>query len=166
MARVGTSSRTHGLVLAALSLVTLALPFVMVTAMVGCGGSEAENQIAAANDSNLRRIGNLYKAYQLRHGNMGPENEQAFRDFMNQDLTPVRLERMQIDPNNIDGLFISEEDGQPLVIRYGVAGGLGTSEAVVFEQSGSGGQRQVGFSDGSVEAVDNARYDQLLSGGQ
>ena len=163
MDRVGTWPHAGRPIITVCSLVLSSLLLSSLTITVGCGGRDAESQIAAANDSNLRRIGNLYKAYQLRHGNKGPGSEEEFKTFLHQ-MPPVRLERMQVDPGDIDGLFISEEDGQPFVIRYGVDGGLGTSEAVVFEQNGSGGKRQVGFTDGSVEDVDASRYEQLLQG--
>ncbi len=134
--------------------------------IVGCGGGQdPASQIAAANNSNIRRLGNLYKAYQLRHGNQGPANEDGFKEFL-QGMSPARLEIMQVDPNNIDGLFVSEQDGQPFVVRYEVSGGIGSVDPVVFEQSGSDGRRQVGFTNGTVEEVDDARYDQLLNGGQ
>lgn len=84
------------------------------------------------------------------------------KEFLHQGISPTRLERMQVDPNNIEGLFVSDRDGQPFVVRYGVNGGLGAKDPVVFEAEGSGGMRQVGFTDGSVEEVDSARYDQLL----
>jgi hypothetical protein len=133
--------------------------------IVGCERQGPASQIAAANNSNIRRLGNLYKAYQLRNGNQGPADEAAFKKFLH-EMSPTRLERMQIDANNIDGLFVSERDGQPFVIRYKVSGGIGSVDPVVFEQNGSGGKRQVGFSDGSVEEVDQSRYDQLLQGGK
>ena len=72
---------------------------------------------------------------------------------------------MQVDPGNLDALFVSDRDGQPFVVRYGVSGGLGATDAVIFEQQGRNGKRQVGFTDGTVEEVDSARYDQLLQGG-
>ncbi len=142
------------------------LPVGLIVVVVGCGGGQdPASRIAAANDSNIRRLGNLYKAYQLRHGNQGPASEDAFKEFL-RGMPPARLEIMQVDPNDIDGLFVSEDDGKPFEVRYDVSGGIGSVEPVVFEQTGSGDQRQVGFTDGSVEEVDASRYEQLLQGGR
>ena len=46
---------------------------------------------------------------------------------------------MNIDANNLDGLFTSERDNKPFKIRYKVGGGRGSVDAVVFE---TGGQRR------------------------
>ena len=72
---------------------------------------------------------------------------------------------MQVDPNNIDGLFVSDRDGQPFVVRYGVDGGLGANDPVVFEAAGAMGSGRSALPTATVEEVDSARYDQLLKGG-
>ena len=67
-----------------------------------------------------------------------------------------------VDPNQLDALFMSERDGQPFQIKYEINSGLGAVVAVVFEQQGVEGMRAVGFTDGSVQSVDNEKYRQLL----
>lgn len=131
----------------------------------GCLQQDPASRIAAANNSNIRRLSNLYQACRLHNNNQGPKDQAELKSFLQHGMSATRLQRMQVDPDNIDGLFVSERDGQPFVIRYGVDGGLGAIDAVVFEQQGQGGKRQVGFTNGSVEEVDNARYDQLHKGG-
>lgn len=132
---------------------------------LGCGvNDDPASRIAAANDSNVRRLGNLYQAYRLRNSFQGPKDQAEFVAFLKQGMAPERLERMGVDPDDIEGLFISDRDGKPLVIRYGVDGGLGAVDAVVFEAEGRTGKRQVGFTDGSVQEVDDVRYQQLLEG--
>jgi hypothetical protein len=143
--------------------IRLLVLFGALTLILGCVQRDPADAIAAANDSNIRRVGNLYQAFRLRKGNQGPKDEAELKTFL-KEMAPIRLERMQVDPNNLDALFISDRDGQPFVIRFGVSGGIGSTDAVVFESQGSGGKRQVGFTDGSVEEVDNSRYDQLLKG--
>lgn len=164
--RVDLSPRGHR------PLRAVGLPYRLIAALgaltiaVGCGaGNDAASGIAAANDSNIRRLGNLYQACRLRNDAQGPKDQAELMTFLRQNMAPTRLERMGVDPDNIEGLFVSDRDGQPLVIRYGVNGGLGAVDAVIFEQEGRNGKRQVGFTDGSVEEVDNARYEQLLKGG-
>ena len=130
----------------------------------GCGREDPTNRVAAMNDSNIKRLANLYMAHQMRRGSKGPANEAAFKEFIKNGMAPHRLEMMQVNPNNADALFISERDGQPFVVRYGLSGGTMTALPVVFEQQGEGGKRLVAFTNGSVEEVDAARYEELLEG--
>jgi hypothetical protein len=149
---IGRSSR----LVAAIGVFTIAL---------GCGtGNDAASRIAAANDSNVLRLSNLYQAYRLRNDAQGPKDQAELTTYLRQNMDPTRLERMGVDPNDLEGLFVSDRDGQPLVIRYAVPGGLGAVDAVVFEKEGLNGKRQVGFTDGSVEEVEADRYEQLLQG--
>lgn len=135
------------------------------TIALGCGsGNDAAGGIAAANDSNVLRLSNLYQAYRLRNNSQGPQDQAALVAFLREKMIPERLERMGVDPDNIEGLFVSDRDGEPLVVRYGVPGGLGAVDAVVFEKEGSDGKRQVGFTDGSLKEVDAGQYEQLLQG--
>jgi hypothetical protein len=137
----------------------------VLTIALGCSaGNDAARGIAAANDSNVRRLSNLYQAYRLRNDSQGPKDQAELVTYLRQDMVPSRLERMGVDPNDIEGLFVSDRDGEPLVIRYGVGGGLGAVDAVIFEKEGRNGTRQIGFTDGSVEEVDADRYEQLLQG--
>lgn len=118
------------------------------------------------NDSNIRRVANLYTAFQIRNSGRGPKDEAEFKSFIERDMSKRKLEMMGINPTDIEDLFRSERDGKPFVIRYGVSGGLTTTEPVVFEQEGREGRRKVAFTNGPVEEVDNARYEQLLKGGK
>ena len=146
---------TRGRLVVALSVLSLAL---------GCSGNDAAGGISAANDSNILRLSNLYQAYRLRNNSQGPEDQAALTKFLRETMVPERLERMGVDPDNIEGLFVSDRDGEPLVIHYAVPGGLGAVDAVVFEKEGASGKRQVGFTDGSVKEVDADQYEQLLQG--
>jgi hypothetical protein len=131
----------------------------------GCGRQPDPAAIVAAmNDSNIRRVANLYTAFQLRNGGRGPKNEGEFKQFIQQTMSKRKLEMMQVDPNNVEALFRSERDGKPFVVRYGVSGGLTSTEPVVFEQEGRDGMRQVAFTNGPVEDANNSRYEELLKG--
>jgi hypothetical protein len=144
-------------------LLRLTSGVVCLVLAVGCSQDrQVAGIVAAKNDSNLKRLANLYQSYQLRHSSQGPKDEAAFKGYIQYDMPAHRLEMMQIDPNNLDALFVSERDGQPFRVRYGVGGGAGWVVAVVFEQQGVGGEKQVGFTDGTVESADENRYRQLL----
>ena len=120
------------------------------------------DQVGAMNDSNIKRVANLYMAYQFRKGMKGPADEATFKKFIQSEMPARKLELMRVDKNNVEGLFKSERDGEPFQVRYGLSGGPSTVFAVVFEKTGQGGKRLVAFTNGSVEEADPARYEQLL----
>ena len=137
--------------------------FVWLAVVTGCSqDQQAASIVASKNSSNIQRLANLYRSYQLRHGSQGPKDEEGFKDYIQHAMPAHRLEMMQIDPDNIEGLFISERDGQPFLVRYGVHGGMDWITAVVFEQQGRNAKKQVGFTDGSVAEVDDSRFRRLL----
>ena len=69
------------------------------------------------------------------------------------------------DPNDIDSLFKSERDGEPFVYRFEVQGSpMGAVQPVVFESTGSGGKRMVGFTPAKPQEVDEATYNDWLAG--
>lgn len=136
-----------------------------VSALVGCSNSsDPGDAVAQANATNLRRLASLYFAYQSENNWRGPADEAQFKKFI-QGVDPAKLNRVGIDPAKIDEIFINERDGQPFKIRYGVLGNVrGSTEPVVFEATGEGGNRMVGFLDMQQREVDAAEYDRLLAG--
>jgi hypothetical protein len=145
--------------------ITLAICIVAGGCLVGCGdSSDRESAIAAVNQQNIQRLANLYFAYQMKHDWHGPPDEQAFKQFL-RGYNPDKLARIGIDPNAIDALFVSERDGEPFKIRYGVRGSaMGSSEPVIFESKGAGGRRNVGFLNMVQREVDDAEYNDLFAG--
>ena len=133
-----------------------------LTVLAGCSDQTA-NQVAAMNTSNIQRLSNVYAAYQNMKSSRGPKDEAELKAFI-KEYDPNKLQMMKIDPRNLDGLFTSERDGKPFKVRYGVGGGRGSVDPVVFEQEGKDGKKQVGFTGGKVEEVDDATYQQLWSG--
>jgi hypothetical protein len=128
--------------------------------LAGCSQPSASSQIAAMNDSNLRRVANLYSAFQMRNGFQGPKDEAEFKEFI-QSMPPQKLEMMLVDPSSIDELFMSESSGEALEVVYGLKGSLGAQMAAVFELSDSDGKRRVAFTNGGVELIDDQQYKQL-----
>lgn len=127
----------------------------------GCGGQgpAGDEQIRDANSSNVHRLTNLYASFAEQNRGFGPEDEEQFRLFISQ-MGDDRLDRMGVNPADLDGLFVSERDDQPFTIRYrrerpdsraaGQRGGdqrsLSSNEvAIVLEAVGVDGIRQVGF---------------------
>jgi hypothetical protein len=143
-------------------LLALTVTTIVIASLAGCSDGNA-SAIAAANSSNIKRVTNLYSAYQAAHSFQGPPDEAALKSFAKQQA-PWRLQLMQIDPNKIDDLFISERDHQPFDIRYNVTSGPGTINALVFEHQGGGGKRQVCLNGSAIEEVDDAQYREMWEG--
>lgn len=110
----------------------------------GCGPQheEATSIIARINDSNGKRLANLYSIHQMRHNFAGPVDKAAFVKFIQQGMLPSELDGTGVDPNDVERLFVSERDKTPFFIRYGVvAPTWGPShQAVIFEEQGSRGR--------------------------
>jgi len=134
----------------------------VLAATAGCGPDIA-GQVGDMNKSNIQRLGNMYAAFQNFKSGRGPNDEAELRTFI-KDFDPKKLSMMKIDPNNMDALFTSERDGKPFKIRFQVGGGRGSVDPVIFEQEGKEGKKQVGYTGGKVDAVDDTDYAQLWSG--
>jgi hypothetical protein len=140
-----------------------AVTMALLAGLIGCSGDNVASQVAAMNTSNIQRLANMYAAFQNYKGGRGPKDAAEFKTFI-KEFDPNKLSMMGIDPNKLDDVFTAERDGKPLLIRYQVGGGRGAVDAVVFEQEGKDGKKQVGFTGGKVEEVDNATYQQLRAG--
>lgn len=136
-----------------------------VVSLQGCGGPDAADLLAEANDSNIQRLANVYGAYQSRNDWEGPENEAELKAFL-KAWNPQKLKNIGVDPANIDELFVSSRDGEPFKVRYGVPGHIMGSDApVVFESTGVDGMRMVGLLNMTTREVDGTEYERLWSGG-
>lgn len=128
----------------------------------GCSSPDPTDLLAQANNSNIKRLANLYEAYQSRHNWRGPQNEEQFKSFL-KSWNPKKLERIGVDPEAIDNLFISGRDHQPFKIRYGVPGHImGSDEPVIFESAGVDGKFLVGFLNMEQREVSEDEYQQLF----
>ncbi len=135
---------------------------VCLIGVIGCGsGDNSASMIADLNSNNAKRLGNLYSLYQINHNFQGPKDEAELKEFI-KTISPARLKKGGMDINNIDELFISERDGKPFKIRWGMDTRVrGPSQPVVFEAEGVEGKRQVGFTNSAMQEVDSAEYERL-----
>jgi len=137
----------------------LLVPTVMA-ALTGCGGNKTANEVAAMNKSNIQRLANIYSAHQNHKGGRGPTSEAEFKEFI-KNFDAEKLQMMGIKSDDLPGLFTSERDGKPFKLRYNVGGGRGSVDPVVFETEGKDGKKQVGYTGGNVQDVDDQTYQQL-----
>jgi hypothetical protein len=139
----------------------------LALAVVASGCSEnGAARVAQLNKSNIQKVSNLYSLYYQLKSSSGPKDAAALKEFAASNSIPTdRLEMMQIDPKNLDALFVSERDGKPFKIKPNVPmNPMVAASAVVFEDTGIDGQRQVGFTNSSVQEADNAKYTELWGG--
>jgi hypothetical protein len=133
---------------------------------VGCSFDQVANQVAAKNDTNMKRLVNLYYGYQMTHGWQGPKDEKALKDFVTEHGLPAKnLAMMGVDPNNLDAIFKSDRDGKPFRVRYGISGGMFSVNPLVFEDSSVSGKKLVAFNGPIVEEEEDARYNDLWEHG-
>jgi hypothetical protein len=123
-------------------------------ALVGCSGKDGG--ALKEEMSHVRLLTNVYSMAASKLGHV-PHDQQEFKQTI--AALAVKPEKMKV--GSIDELFVSERDGQPLVVVYGAL--PKDSDVVVYEQTGVDGKRQVGHRIGMVEEVDEARYKELTS---
>lgn len=134
---------------------------------LGCGGATTpEAAMQAANDSNAKRLSNLYLMIQMKSAPKfeGPKDEAEFKATIKETPSET-LSPMGVSASDVDSLFVSERDGEPFEIRYGLKGSpYGSSDPVIFEKTGVDGKRTVAFLNVSAREVDADEYQQLLDG--
>jgi hypothetical protein len=141
----------------------LLLPVAVAVAACGCSDGNLRRQVAAMNDSRIKQLANLFRFYQATNGWVGPKDESTLRTFV-QSAPKKNLDMMGIDPAAFDQLLVSERDGKPFRVRWGVTIGPLEEQAVVFEAEGREGKRLVAFTGAKSEEVDADRYEALWNG--
>jgi len=137
---------------------------VFVVMLAGCSGDPVASRVAELNSTEVLQLVNCYTLFQGRNGYKGPRDENEFKSFLQGDTVKHNLDFMGIDATKIDDLFISDRDGQPYKIKYGVQGSaLGTNEPVIFESQGIDGKVLVGFTEPRQEEVDPEASESLFA---
>lgn len=121
----------------------LGLTAAMLIMASGCGNNLPT--LADLNDSNIRRVHSVYKIYMNNNAMAGPRSQDELIAYVKNDNTArVLVGRMDLNPDTIEDIFVSERDGQPFKIRWGLRGIA--DHAIVFETEGVDGKRLVAFS--------------------
>ena len=129
---------------------------VMLPTWAGCGGSAAS---AGGADPNLTVLTKVYVDHMNAHQGSPPKDEAAFKDYIRQHGAH-RLNGA--DMNQLDALFVSTRDNQPLVFIYGAnADPRRQSSVIGYEQSTVDGKRTVGYRHGTAELVDDSRFAEM-----
>jgi hypothetical protein len=144
----------------------LATTMLLLFCMCGCqGGADPDAMLARATDNNVKRVSRMYTVFQMRNSMIGPKDEEELKSFI-LEHSEARLARIGIDPEKVDEIFLSERDGQKLIVRYGTElEDSSKSIPVVFEAEGKDGTRYVGFSNAYMQEIsDDDQYKRLMAG--
>jgi hypothetical protein len=132
---------------------------VTLMALAGCSGQRVP---ADGADPNLTVLTKIYVDHMNAHSGNPPKDEAAFKDYIRQHGAP-RLKGANM--SELDALFVSSRDHQPLVFVYGIGADPRRQSAVIgYEQSPVDGKRTVGYRHGTIELVDDARFSELVPG--
>lgn len=95
------------------------------------------------------------------HGYNGPKDEAEFKDYLKTNPTAIyMMKRIDLTPDDVDELFVSERDNEPFVVKYGLNGVA--DHAIIFEKTGVDSKRLVAFS--KPLELDSDEYEDYLSG--
>ena len=143
----------------------------LVVCLCGCDGKwEQDTQfVRNANDTNIKKVASVYGLYASRFGYTGPQSKEELVTFIKtNEKIQKNLQRMGLEPDKIEEIFISENDGEEFKIRWGVfinPDSLRAKEPFVFEKVGKDGVRLVMLSNRKIlEVTDEAKYRKLLKG--
>lgn len=148
-------------------LIVLFIVCIMCAPFVGCTGDRVASQVAAVSKTNLQKLSNIYSLYVVRNGYRGPKDEEAFRDFLENDPSIEKnIGYMGIGRDDFDKISISDRDNERLLVRYGLKlPPMSPKQPQVLETVGVDGMRMVIMSNGDiVEVEDDAEYEKMASG--
>ena len=130
---------------------------VVVLATGGCGaGTDAPPSVESL--LAIENVGKWYQVYRGRHGGKPPENEAAFLEFINGELTGRGQAAV-----NADKLLTSPRDGKPYVVLYGkVLSPNPERNLVAYEQEGVGGKKLIVTELALSQVVDEAELQSML----
>lgn len=129
----------------------------------GCGGGGGLSEFKDRNKMNVAKVSTCFKIFASRNNNKTPESEEQLVAFMKEERVAKNLERLGLDVDKLDSIFVSERDGEPLKIRWGAKWDPESSTPVAFEAVGVDGVRLVG-ADVVLEVSDDDEYEELWQG--
>ncbi len=140
-------------------IATVICLLLIVAVTSGCGPKGPS--IAEQNNTNILRARAAYGVFLVGHGMQGPKSKEELMEYLKTSETArVKLAKMDVSPESMDEIFISDRDGEPFKIRYGVKGMA--DHAVIFESVGVDGKRYVAYNK-PIE-LDKAAYDKAWQG--
>lgn len=149
----------------------LRLLLLSAVCLCGCDSKSARDAefVKNANDTNIKKVATAYSLYASRFGYTGPKSKEELVNFIKtNDKIEKNLERIGLERDKIEEIFVSENDGQEFEVRWGVfinPDRQRAKEPFVFEKVGKDGVRLVMLSNKKIlEVSDDAKYQKLLKG--
>lgn len=132
----------------------------LVAAAVGGCGARAGSGVGDPASSSVGRLARLVERYRIDHRGQLPRSEQELRGFA-AAIAPTDLATLGVP--SVEACFVSDRDGQPLVLTLGRDGAAkGDASVICYERQGRDGLHLVGMIGGNVEAADAARFAELV----
>lgn len=131
-----------------------------LTLSYGCGGTGTTS--SDPSKSRVAVIARLIERYRIQKRGSMPTSLDELKSFAREQGEAFVKEA---NVASADELFVSERDGQPIVVRLGkLKPPKDPMDPVVtcHEQRGVNGQRIVAYQGGAAEEVDDARFQQLV----
>jgi prepilin-type processing-associated H-X9-DG protein len=127
---------------------------------VGCGHS---GKLPTPVESQLRALSAVYLDFAAATGK-GPANEKQLLAHI-RNVPQFLLADAGITAGASRTALVSQRDGQPLVIRYGIGICQQKKSApmIACEKNGQDGKRYAAFADGHVDCVDEAAAKELTN---
>jgi len=143
----------------------MAFSLILVVFTIGCGDPKGAlmAELKELNKYNVAKARACVVLYASRHDEKGPKNKEELMAFLNEGSVDRNLEYIGIDKNDIESIFTSERDGQPLKIKWGGRHDPDKPKPLAFEVEGVEGVRLVAAE--VVKEVDSdEEYDKLWAG--
>ena len=140
------------------------LVLLLLFVLVGCGDDRSRGMASLKNlnKTNVMKVRTCFLIYHSRFFTT-PKNKEELLELLQSGSVDKNLQRIGIDPENIEEIFTSERDGEPIKIQWNVKMVKDVLGPVAFESVGVDGVRLVAA--GSLLEVDNDQeYEQLWSG--
>lgn len=116
----------------------------------------------------MKALSVLAGQYRGKNRGQSPPNLEALKAFVAK-ADATTLKALNIEPNQIDSIFVSTRDNKPFVYRPATGGapkmgpdGKPVQHVLFYEAEGSGGSRWVAFELGGTELVNEAKFAQLV----
>lgn len=149
----------------------LFLLLILSACLIGCDSQSARDAdfVKKANDNNIKKVASVYQLFASRFANTGPKSKEELVEFLtSNESIQKNLKLIGIDVNNLDEIFVSENDGEEFIIRWGEfmnPDETRAKEPFVFEKVGTNGMRLVMVSNRKIlEVSDDKKYQKLLKG--
>lgn len=135
--------------------------------LVGCGEDAINSGMQKANANNIKKVSNAYIMFASINGWVGPKDEAELKNFILTDKRVApRFGMSDMDQATVDGFFISDVDGEPFEVLYGLKVlPADDYSPLVLEKTGENGVRRVGLACSEViEVTDDKKYQRMLAG--